>query len=57
MEKELEKAYAYRPVEIKQTGENMHDLQRRACLAERVREDTLVKFEAQGAQVMRLELW
>ena len=57
VEKELESINAERPAEIRQTGESMHNLQTRACLAERAKDDALVRLEAQVAQVKRLEVW
>lgn len=54
-EKELEKAQAQKPLEIVQTGENLHELQKRACVAERARDDAMVRVEALTAKAKTLE--
>lgn len=55
MEKELEKTQAQKPLEIVQTGENLHELQKRVCVAERARDDAQVKVEALTAKTKSLE--
>ena len=55
VEKELEKAQAQKPLELVQTGESIHELQKRVCVAERARDDALVKLEAIQAANKRLE--
>lgn len=55
LEKELEKALSYKPVELVQTGDSIHELQKRACVAERARDDALVKMESMYATIKRLE--
>ena len=55
MEKELEKNHAQKPLEIVQTGENLHELQKRVCVAERARDDALVRVEALTAKIKSLE--
>lgn len=55
VEKELEKALAQKPLELIQAGENIHELQKRVCIAERGRDDALVKLEASEAANKRLE--
>lgn len=56
VEKELEKALAKRPLEIVQTGESLHEFQKRMCVAERAKDDALVKLEAVTAANKRQEL-
>lgn len=55
VEKELEKVLEQKPLEVAQTGENLHELQKRVCVAERARDDTRVKLEALTATNRRLE--
>lgn len=55
VEKELEKALGQKPLEIVQTGENLHEFHKRVCVAERARDDALVKLEALTAINNRLE--
>lgn len=55
VEKELDKANARKPLEMVQTGENLYELQKRACLAERARDDLHVKVEALNATIKRLK--
>lgn len=55
LEKELEKAQAQKPLELVQTGDSLHELQKRVCVAERARDDALVKLEAVTAKAKRLE--
>lgn len=56
MEKELEKAYAQVPLELKKTEESMHELQKRMILAERLKDDTLLKVESLEARIKELEV-
>ena len=56
VEKELEKAQAQKPLELVRTGENIHELQKRVCVAERARDDVLVKLESLQAANKRLEM-
>ncbi len=55
VEKELEKAQAQKPLDMVQTGENLLELQKRVCIAERARDDALGKLEALTAKTKRLE--
>ena len=55
MEKELEGVLQQKPLEVTRTGDNLHELQKRACLAERARDDAHVKLEALTAANKRLE--
>lgn len=55
VEKELEKALSQKPVERARTGETLHELHRRVCVAERARDDALVKFEAASVSLKRVE--
>lgn len=55
VEKELDKVLAQKPLEMVQTGENLHELQKRVCVAERARDDAHVKLEALRAAKKRLE--
>ena len=54
VEKELEKALAQKPLRLIQAGENIHELQKRICVAERARDDAQVKLEASEAANQRL---
>lgn len=54
-EKELEKALSQKPVETQRTGETLHELHRRVCVAERARDDALLKFEGATASLKRAE--
>jgi hypothetical protein len=55
VEKELEKTQAQKPLEIVQTGENLHEFQKRACVAERARDDAVVRVEALTAKAKSLQ--
>ena len=55
VEKELEKALSQKPVETQRTGETLHELHRRVCIAERARDDALLKFESATASLKRAE--
>ena len=55
VEKELEKALSQKPVETQRTGETLHELHRRVCVAERARDDALLKFESATASLKRAE--
>lgn len=55
VEKELEKTQAQKPLEIVQTGENLHELQKRVCVAERARDDAVVRVEALTAKAKSME--
>lgn len=54
-EKELERVLAQKPLEVAQTGENLHELQKRVCVAERAKDNALVKLEGLTAANKRLE--
>lgn len=56
VEKELEKSLAQVPLELKKNEENMHELQKRVILAERLKDDMLLKVEHLEAKVKELEL-
>lgn len=51
VEKELEKALSQKPVETARVGESLHELHKRVCIAERARDDALVKFESANASL------
>ena len=55
MEKELEKSIAQVPLELKKNEENMHELQKRMILAERLKDDMLLKVEHMEAKIKELE--
>lgn len=55
VEKELEKSIAQVPLELKKNEENMHELQKRMILAERLKDDMLLKVEHMEAKIKELE--
>lgn len=55
-EKELEKALSQKPIEVTRTGDSLHELQKRACIAERARDDTQVKLDSANVSLKRADL-
>ena len=55
VEKELERVTSQKPVETARTGDSLHELHKRVCIAERARDDALVKFENANALLQRAE--
>ena len=55
VEKELEKTLAQKPLDVAQTGDNIHELQKRVCVAERARDDAQVKLEGVTVKNKMLE--
>lgn len=55
VEKELERAVAQGPLEHTQAGETLYELQKRACMAERTRDEATIKLENTVATLRRLE--
>ena len=55
VEKELERAVAQGPLEHTQAGESLYELQKRACMAERARDEATIKLENTVATLRRLE--
>jgi len=55
-EKELDKSHAQVPLELRKNEENMHELQKRMILAERLKDDMLMKVESLEARIRELEL-
>ncbi len=57
IEKELDKSLAQVPLELKKNEENMHELQKRMILAERLKDDALHKVDSLEARINELEYW
>lgn len=55
VEKELERVLVQGPLEQVRAGDTIHELQSRVCMAERVRDEALVKLESESATRRRLE--
>ena len=55
VEKELERAQSQKPVETARTGDSLHELHKRVCVAERARDDALVKLENVNTMLQRAE--
>ena len=55
VEKELERTVAQGPLEHAWAGETLHELQTRACVAERARDEAAMKLESTMATLRRLE--
>ena len=54
-EKELERVLQQGPLEQVRTGDSIHDLQTRACAAERARDEAVLKMKSAQATLKRLE--
>lgn len=55
VEKELEKTLAQKPLDVAQTGDNIHEFQKRVCVAERAKDDAVVKLEGLTVKNRMLE--
>ena len=55
-EKELEKALSQKPMETARTGNSLHELQKRTCIAERARDDALLKLENTNVSLKRAKM-
>ena len=56
VEKELEKMMRHTPQETTQRGEVLHELQTRACAAERARDDVTLKLDSAWTSVKSLKV-
>ena len=56
VEKELEKMLRHTPQETTQRGEVLHELQTRACAAERARDDVTLKLDGALTSVKSLKV-
>ncbi len=56
VEKELEKLTKHTPQEMTQRGEVIHELQTKACTAERAKEDISLKLDATLTSLKSLEV-
>ena len=55
VERELEGALAAAPLQHTQTGEALHELQSRVCVAERARDEALLQVKRESAARKRAE--